>query len=357
MKILVVSNLYPSADDPYYGTFVRNFTESLTEAFPGDVRTCLIRGRRKQKFHRFCTYAGFYLRLLGQTLFGRYDLIYVHTVTFPTPVLRVVSAFRRLPLVFNVHGDDVIPSNRFKCRLRDMCRPLLPKARMIVTPSRYFRGVVLEEFSGLDPERVIVSASGGVAEKFFHKPSKDFDHVPVLGFVSRIDPEKGWDTYIDALVQLRREGVRFRGVMAGAGAQRPQMVAELKSTGLDDCVEFLGPLSQDELAALYPTLDIMVFPSRRRAESLGLVGLEAMASGVPVVACDNNGAASYVEDGVNGYLIKPADATGLVSKIKEFLALDHAGRRAMSLAALDTALEYSSPAVHAGLMAQIRRLL
>ena len=84
----------------------------------------------------------------------------------------------------------------------------------------------------------------------------------------------------------------------------------------------------------------MIFPTEREAESLGLVGLEAMAVGVPVIAGNIGGPSSYVRDGENGYLFTPGDYKELVSKVNAYLVLDHGLQKSMSSAAYKTACSY-----------------
>ena len=147
MDILTVSNMYPSRKDPAYGTFVRNFYESIRSRNPeGKNHLVTIRGRRKNKASKLCTYISFYVRLTWRLLFGRYDLIYIHTITFPILPVRIALWFRSLPLAFNVHGDDLLPKGKLKRWLKHLaCKPLLD-ARLVVSPSSYYKKVLLEEF-------------------------------------------------------------------------------------------------------------------------------------------------------------------------------------------------------------------
>ncbi len=362
MKILVVSNMYPSESDPSYGTFVRNFYEDLVARVgEASVRLVTIRGRRRSKAAKLGAYISFYARLLRQLLIRKYDLVYVHTVTFPTPALRVVSMFRRLPLVFNVHGDDVLPSNNFKTRLRDMSRPLVACARMIVAPSEYFKGVVCDVFSGIDPDKIVVSPSGGLNKKFYTGSVSprpvDGSRPVVLGFVSRIDSGKGWETYLEALSSLRKQGMECRGIIAGGGAQAALLRREIERMELGEVVDYRGPVSQDVLARLYHEFDLFVFPSMRRAESLGLVGLEAMAAGVPVVACSMAGPSGYVQPGRNGYLFEPGSSKDLAEKIKLFMNLTPEQRMQMAARAYEDSLPYETTLVSERLYKDILKVL
>lgn len=360
MKILVVSNMYPSADDPSYGTFIRNFYEDLA-ARNRDGQTSLttIRGRRRSKVAKLAAYASYYTRLTTRLLFGRYDLIYVHTVTFPTPALRLATLFRRLPVVYNVHGDDVLPSNKMKTVLRNMATPLLAKARMIVAPSEYFKGVVAEVFPAADRDKIFVSPSGGVNKGFFSRKThvNTGDTPLVLGYVSRIDPGKGWETYLQAIKKLKDNGIDCRGIMAGGGSQAGELRRMIADNGLADTVEYLGPLSQPELMDLNRRFDLFIFPTRRKAESLGLVGIEAMAAGVPVIASAMAGATSYVCNGRNGFLFTPGSADDLAKKIMEYASLTPQRKQELSDNAHSDAEEYETGVVSQRLFKKISTLV
>jgi D-inositol-3-phosphate glycosyltransferase len=115
---------------------------------------------------------------------------------------------------------------------------------------------------------------------------------------------KGLDILIRALADMTdRAGVRLL-VIGGDDRARAE-IARLRATadevGVADAVEFVGPVPHDDLPAYYAAADLVVVPSFY--ESFGLVAVEAMASGVPVVASRVGGLASTVSDGRTGYLI------------------------------------------------------
>lgn len=345
LKILTVANMYPSSADPTYGTFVKNFVDRLNSLnVGGSNRVVTIYGRRKGAVAKLNAYAGYYLRLIKALLTDSYDLVYIHTITFPTPALRVASLFRRLPMVFNVHGDDVLPSNRFKKMLKAMSRPLLRKSLMIVSPSDYFKGIVLQEFPDLDAGKIVVSPSGGIDRKFFvTRPERPTSGRPIeIGFVSRIDQGKGWDIFLSALAMLRSEKVPFHATIAGRGAQSDAMLKMIADYQLNDAVDYIGAVAHDELPAVYASFDLFIFPSTRENESLGLVGLEAMAAGTPVIASNMAGPAGYVSPGIDGYLFPPADAAALAGEINRFIALSDQEKETMSLNAKNKAKDYEA---------------
>lgn len=349
IRMLTVANMYPSAKDPVYGTFVRNFVEEIDRLNTGGTNDLVvIKGRRFNALSKLAAYISFYSRLTFRLLFGKYDLIYIHTITFPIPPVRIIGLFRKLPLVFNVHGDDVLPSGKLKKLLKRISIPEVRKAKMVVSPSDYFKGVLLDEIPGLDPAKIFVSPSGGIDAKFFRDQSSiaASDHqIPLIGYVSRIDNGKGWDTFLKALSELKSKGLKIKAVIAGRGAQTPMMLQMISDLQLTDCVDYLGPVAQEELPKLYASFDIFIFPSIRLNESLGLVGLEAMAAGIPVIASNMAGPAGYVRHNVNGYLFQPGNHTELAKAISLFLNATPEVQKAMRTAAAETAKKYDSKKV------------
>ena len=103
-------------------------------------------------------------------------------------------------------------------------------------------------------------------------------------------------------------------------------------------MEFLGKISDEELPRIYQQADLLVLPSINKNEAFGLVLLEAMACGVPVIASDLPGVRTVFEDGRQGLLCKPGDVSDLKNKIEEILA-DEEKRKIMGKEARILALE------------------
>lgn len=350
--------MYPSDKDPVYGTFVRNFYETIKSRNAGGRNDLVvIRGQRRRKLAKLRAYLKFYSELTAKLLFGKYDLVYIHTITFPAPAVRLASIFRRLPIVFNVHGDDVLPSNGFKRKLKRLATPAVYKALMIVSPSEYFRGVLLREFPGFEPAKIFVSPSGGIGKSFFREPETVGDGPLRLGFVSRIDRGKGWEMFVETVKRLRAEGIDCRGIMAGRGAQSELLRETIEREGLQGIVDYRGGVPYDELPGIYRSMDLFVFPTTRAAESLGLVGIEAMASGTPVVASNMAGPSGYITDGVDGFLFEPGNIDDLICKIKKYIALPEEEKIAMRRSAFESSLTFESTHVADELYARLISLV
>ena len=101
--------MYPSVKDPVYGTFVQTFVEQMkvlnTE---GKTNIIVIKGRDGEYGRKLFKYVKFYISILFSLLFRKHDIVYVHTITYPIIPIRLALLFRKLPLVFNVHGGDVL---------------------------------------------------------------------------------------------------------------------------------------------------------------------------------------------------------------------------------------------------------
>lgn len=151
---------------------------------------------------------------------------------------------------------------------------------------------------------------------------------PILLFVGRLRYYKGLDTLIRALPEIPGHLV-----VAGSGPMAAEWQALAQATGVADRIAWLGEASDADLPALYHLADLFVLPASHPSEAFGLVQVEAMAAGVPVVCTELGTGTSYVNrDGVTGRVVPPRDPAALAAAIRELLA-DPAQMSAMSAAA------------------------
>lgn len=179
--------------------------------------------------------------------------------------------------------------------------------------------------------------SRGIDRDLFHPRRRDMewrrglgiadDEVVVL-FVARLVLEKGLDTLAATLAKLDERGVRHRALIVGEGPARSWIEAQAPQA------IFTGFLGGEALARAYASADLMFNPSS--TETFGNVTLEAMASGLPVVAARATGSLSLVADGVNGRLTTPDDieesADALACYITDPAIREAAGRAGLSAA-------------------------
>lgn len=129
----------------------------------------------------------------------------------------------------------------------------------------------------------------------------------------RFDPRKGFETPIRALTMLPEEATLALWGRGGE-AERARLEKLVRELGVEHRVSF-GTLDREDLPAQYRASDAMVFPSVW-AEPFGLVPIEAMACGVPVVATGVGGSAEFLADGFNCLLSTPGDAAGLAERVR-----------------------------------------
>ncbi|HIK17800.1 MAG TPA: glycosyltransferase family 1 protein [Leptolyngbyaceae cyanobacterium M33_DOE_097] len=140
--------------------------------------------------------------------------------------------------------------------------------------------------------------------------SKGYPDAPLLLYVGRLSAEKE----IERIKPVLEAIPNARLALVGDGPNRQNLEKHFAGTP----THFVGYLQGKELGAAFASADAFIFPSR--TETLGLVLLEAMAAGCPVVAARSGGIPDIVEDGVNGYLFDPSDETGAITATKQLLA-------------------------------------
>ena len=173
----------------------------------------------------------------------------------------------------------------------------------------------------------------------------------MLLFVGRIEPLKGLDTLMRAIAILRECGVQchvphYLAVVGGdpsaSGEKLSDEMARLQTLRrelhLEDLVLFLGKRAQDTLPYYYSAADVLVMPSHY--ESFGMVALEAMACGTPVVASQVGGLAFLVQDGLTGYVVPDGDPQALSDRLR-LLLMDGELRQRMGLQAAAYARQYA----------------
>jgi len=135
----------------------------------------------------------------------------------------------------------------------------------------------------------------------------------------RLVPEKGTHVLLEALALLPPSLAQVRLRIAGDGPDRANLESLARNLGIGGRVEFLGHLSREEMERCLTGATVQVVPSIW-AEPFGLVAIEAMARGTPVVVSGAGALRELVEEGRTGYLVPPGDARALAGRLAEVLA-------------------------------------
>jgi glycosyltransferase involved in cell wall biosynthesis len=161
-------------------------------------------------------------------------------------------------------------------------------------------------------------------------PPRHARHTPpVIGSMGRFVAKKGFALLIEAFALLKDRNVAFRGIIAGGGEEEAALRAALTRHGLDDCVTVGGWVHDKD--AFYRRIDLFALPSHH--EPFGIVLIEAMAAGLPVVATESEGPREILQHGQTGLLSPLGDAAALADAMAAALAdaplaaqLAHAGQ-------------------------------
>jgi phosphatidylinositol alpha-1,6-mannosyltransferase len=155
---------------------------------------------------------------------------------------------------------------------------------------------------------------------------------PVIVCVSRLVPRKGQDTLIHALPAVRRRVPDAMLLLVGGGTYRDELETLAGSLGVSDAVVFTGGVPHSELPAHYAAGDVFAMPCRTRrggldVEGLGIVYLEASATGLPVLVGNSGGAPDAVIEGETGYVVDGRAVSAVAERLTELLRDEDLRRR------------------------------
>lgn len=197
-------------------------------------------------------------------------------------------------------------------------------------------GIDLDSFKNLDREKVKETRSMFVND----------DEI-LLCSVFRLSPEKNAEFLIDGLkIVAEKTKVKFRCIIIGDGPDKDLLTAKIEDLGMSDKIVLLGKLSPDIIPQYYLASDMFVFSSQ--SETQGMVLLEAMAGGCPVICIRSSGTDDVVDEGINGYKTDP-DLIEWSEKVT-LLISDHALREQLSANAVSYVQNYSIEALSQNLV-------
>lgn len=310
MKVLIVSNMYPSVERPHYGAFVETCAKGYRDNGLDVTVSAISHGGALEYFK-------FYFRTFVWCATRQYDLIHVHYVSHSFLPVAIASLFRRLKVVSNFHGSDAFPEvyegyirRKFK---KLMCGWAIRKSAASVVPSEYFSKKMIDAY-GMG--RIIISPSGGVDESVFQFRN---NLGRVVMFAGRMIPEKGGVLAATAM----KENSEFidRVVIVGDGPDLMQVKDILKGMSVD----YHGMVSRGKLSELMSDSDVFLFPSSRDGESLGLVLVEAIFSGCIPLTLNNGAVGEIIPEQYADLLVVESEEYG--SSLKRILTLDENDRK------------------------------
>lgn len=230
-------------------------------------------------------------------------------------VALLLKRLYRVPYIVSLRGGDVPGFRPYDFRLyhklaAPVIRSVWKHADAIVANSNGLQKLAL----AFDSHYPIPVIPNGVDALRFAVSGRDWSPPHVLS-VGRVVYQKGFDLGMQALSRLK--DLEWTWIIAGDGPQMAALKAMAEEFGIRERVHFTGWLSAEQLKEQYASANVFLFPSRH--EGMPNVVLEAMASGLPVIASHIAGNEELVVDGETGRLVPPEDADALQVALKPFL--------------------------------------
>lgn len=343
MKILLISNMYPSDENSFYGIFVKNINDYLKNN-GYIIEKSVIKGKGKGSFDKIIKYLIFFLTTIVR-YHKKYDLVYLHYISHSYIPLLLIQPIFKKKLVVHIHGGDILQeknvNNIFFALKSFIAKKAIKNSYKIMVPSNYYKNVIINQFD-VNSDKIFVYASGGVdLKEFYYKPVKNEEKF-ILGFVGRLDEGKGLEYLIESAYELEKYIPNLSIRVAGVGEKEKKYFKMVKDKNLENTIKFEGSVAHNKLVHFYNGLDLFIFPTERKSESLGLVGLEAMACGVPVIGSKIGGLEDYLEDKKNGLFFQVGNTKELTQKIFEFYKMSDEDKVKFRNYAIETANKYDS---------------
>lgn len=359
-KVLVVSNMYPNKSHPSYGVFVKNFCSQLG-VMGINYRVSKLT-KANNRFEKVIKYGLFYIRTFVMSLLGNFDLVYIHYPSFSAKPVLIARKMRTFDIISNVHGTDVVPLKEEHEKMQGNTRQAIENSSLVVVPSEYYKQIVVEKYK-IPNKKVFIYPSAGINEKLFYpfgsekvtelKNKHKIDgNTFVIGFVSRINKAKGWDIFLEALEKCYvLKDSKIAIYIIGSGEDDRELDKKINSlpSYIGSEIRRYPLLPQESLAELYNIFDVFIFPTVSASESLGLVAIEAMACGCPVIASDYAAPKYYIIDDENGYKFIKGNPEELASTIKKYLSLSEDEKMRLREGAISTGKQYSQKTITAKL--------
>ena len=255
---------------------------------------------------------------------GHFDVVHVHDPAAPSIGLSVCMLAEG-PIVATFHAATV--RSKWLAAWGPIVRPWLEKISGRIAVSDFARRVQVEHLGGdavIIPNGVHVAAFAEGPYLPGHTRGVD---GPTIGFLGRYDePRKGLPVLLEAMRTVVRRYPGAQLLVAGRGD--PEDLQELLSEDLRAHVALLGELSEEDKAAFLRTVDVYCAPNLL-GESFGVILIEALAAGAPIVASDLAAFAKVLDDGTAGVLVRRGDPAALAAAIGDLLA-DPARRAELS---------------------------
>jgi colanic acid/amylovoran biosynthesis glycosyltransferase len=261
--------------------------------------------------------------------------VHCHFASYPAFAGLAIRRLTGIPYSFTAHAHDI--------QLEPAMLPRkVAEASFVVAISQANRRRIVEICGPGATGKIRVVHCGVDTARFVPAAAATAPRPFTILSVGRLLPVKGHAFLVAACERLAAAGVEFRCEIVGDGPLNGALQQQIDAAALSDRIRLLGVRTSDDVQTVMAAADAFVLPSvptaDGRQEGIPIVLMEAMSSGLPVVASRTGGIPELVEDGVGGLLVEPGDAAGLADALQR-LAADRAARASIGRAGRARVLE------------------
>jgi colanic acid/amylovoran biosynthesis glycosyltransferase len=246
--------------------------------------------------------------------------VHAHFASHPAAAAFIIHRLVGIPYSFTAHGSDLH-------RDRHMLPEKVAEAAFVAAISEYNKELIVSECRGNYRDKVKVVHCGVDTEVFQSRshetPYEKGENPFMILCVGTLHEVKGHPYLIEACRLLQERGHNFECHFVGDGPDLKSLTELVEQAGLSGKVRFHGRLTRDEIARLLQDADVLTAPSvptsDGRREGIPVVLMEAMGSGVPVIASDLSGIPELVNDQLTGLLAPPRDARSLADALERYI--------------------------------------
>ena len=256
----------------------------------------------------------------------KFDVIHAHDWLVAYAAKTLKNSYN-IPLVATIHatenGRNGGIHNETQRYINDVEWLLTYEASEIICNSNFMKCELQRIFSlpfdkiNIIPNGVNLTKFNGIQRDYDFRRKYAFDNEKIIFFAGRLVPEKGVQVLIDALPKMLEYYRDCKLVIAGRGPMLEELQSKVNFMKLSEKVYFTGYLNEKQMIQMYKSADVAVFPSTY--EPFGIVALEGMLSGTPVVVSDMGGLNEIVEHGVDGLKSYAGNANSLADSILSLL--------------------------------------
>jgi glycosyltransferase involved in cell wall biosynthesis len=239
--------------------------------------------------------------------------IHAHYATYPALAAWIIYQFTEIPYSITVHAHDIyVDRSMLASKVRD--------AAFVVAISEFNRRFLGEHLGDWAIQKTHVIHCGIQPEWYTPNQAAKNNRRFEIVSIGSLQPYKGQRYLIEACQLLRQQGIDFHCRVIGDGQLRSELQHLIDNKDLKDHVELTGSIPQESIAKILPQADCYIQPSiitpSGKMEGIPVSLMEAMASGLPVVATDISGISELVRDGQTGWLCPPENPQALVDAIR-----------------------------------------